>query len=204
MTRKTLWSLIAAAVFPAVIGPAVHAAGDAEAGKKKFYTCVGCHGIPGYSNAFPTYAVPKLGGQHAEYVVGALKAYQNGSRVHRSMQGNVAGLSEQNFQDIAAYVSKFPLGDEENTVTGNAAAGKGKAQTCGSCHGEAGNGEDPNNPRLARQYESYLAKVLLDYKSGARKNAIMKGMVETLSAEDIKDIAAYYASQKKGLTIIQE
>jgi cytochrome c553 len=49
-----------------------------------------------------------------------------------------------------------------------------------------------------------VAKALHDYKSGARKNAIMSGMVGALSEEDIKDIAAFYASQKKGLTIVQD
>ena len=83
-------------------------------------------------------------------------------------------------------------------------AGKNKAETCGACHGEDGNSADPNNPRLAGQYESYLVKALEDYKTGARKNPIMNGMAEALSADDIKDISAYYASQKKGLTVVSE
>jgi cytochrome c553 len=201
---KTLWRIAAAGICLTLNGQAVHAAGDAQEGKKKSYTCVGCHGIQGYSNAFPTYAVPKLGGQHPDYIVAALKAYQNGSRRHGSMEGNSSSMTEQDLQNIAAYLSNFRSVNENNAVTGNPTAGKTKAATCAGCHGEDGNSEDPNNPRLAGQYESYLVKVLHEYKTGARKNAIMNGMVGSLSEEDIKDVSAYYASQKKGLKIIRE
>ena len=51
------------------------AAGDVAHGKALSYTCLGCHGIPGYRNAFPNYRVPKLNGQHPEYIVSALQAY---------------------------------------------------------------------------------------------------------------------------------
>lgn len=204
MKRTTLWGLAAVAGLLLGTQAARAAAPDTTEGQTKFYTCAGCHGIKGYSNAFPSYAVPKLGGQHAEYVVAALKAYQNGGRKHGSMEGNSAGWSEDDFQSIAAYVSKFRSINESNPVVGNATAGKGKAETCGACHGEDGNSADPNNPRLAAQYESYLVKALEDYKSGVRKNAIMNGMAAGLSAEDIKDISAYYASQKRGLLVVED
>lgn len=79
------------------------AAGDAAAGRTKAFTCMGCHGVPSYTNAYPTYHVPKLGGQHAQYLVGALNAYKNGQRSHGTMQAQAAGLSEQDMEDIAAY-----------------------------------------------------------------------------------------------------
>jgi len=183
---------------------AVHAAGDAEEGKKKFFTCAGCHAIEGYANAVPNYPVPRIGGQHAESVLAALKDYQEGSRKHGSMEGNANGWSEKDLQDIAAYVSKKVLSTETNVVTGNPAVGKEKAALCASCHGEDGNSKDPNFPRLAGQYEGYLAKALTDYKKGTRKNPIMNGFAESLSAQEIKDLAAYYASQKRGLTTISE
>jgi cytochrome c553 len=81
------------------------AAGDADQGRIKAETCLGCHGIPNYTNAHPTFNVPKLGGQRAEYIVAALKAYQAGQRQHGSMQANAASLSEQDMADIAAYFS---------------------------------------------------------------------------------------------------
>jgi cytochrome c553 len=76
------------------------------------------------------------------------------------------------------------------------AAGKAKADTvCAACHGKDGNTPiDPSYPKLAGQYRDYLERSLLDYKSGARKNAIMAGQVQPLSRADIENLAAYYAS----------
>ena len=80
--------------------------GDAVAGKERFYTCVGCHGIKGYANAYPTYHVPKIGGQHAAYIVSALTAYREGNRKHSTMHAQASSLSDEDIQDIAAFLSK--------------------------------------------------------------------------------------------------
>ncbi|MBI4191673.1 MAG: c-type cytochrome [Betaproteobacteria bacterium] len=78
--------------------------GDAAAGKRKTAMCQGCHGIPGYRTAFPAvYSVPKLGGQHAGYIVKALQAYKSGERGHPTMRAIAAGLSDQDMADLAAY-----------------------------------------------------------------------------------------------------
>lgn len=66
-------------------------------------TCLGCHAIPGYKNAYPTYHVPKLGGQHAEYIIEALRAYANGDRPHATMHANAATLSDEELQAIARW-----------------------------------------------------------------------------------------------------
>lgn len=82
----------------------------------------------------------------------------------------------------------------------DADAGKTKAQPCAACHGPTGNESvDPTYPRLAGQYADYLEKALRDYKTGARKNAIMAGFATTLSDQDIADLAAFFASQKGDL-----
>lgn len=81
-------------------------------------------------------------------------------------------------------------------LAGDPAAGEEKSQTCTACHGANGNSDNPMYPRLAGQYETYLLRALVDYKSGARKNPIMNGMVAGLSKEDMQDLAAYYASQE--------
>ena len=86
-----------------LLGGAAQAAGDPAAGRTKAGTCMGCHGIPGYQNAYPNYNVPKLGGQHPEYLVAALKAYKAGERSHATMKAQVAGLTEQDMLDLAAY-----------------------------------------------------------------------------------------------------
>ena len=82
---------------------AAQAEGDPAAGAKKAYTCLGCHGIPDYKNVYPTYHVPKLGGQSAEYLVAALNAYTSGERPHSTMHAQAATLSEQDKKDIAAW-----------------------------------------------------------------------------------------------------
>lgn len=89
------------------LASAAGAAGDPVAGKDKAFTCMGCHGVPSYTNAYPTFRVPKLGGQHAQYIVSALQAYQNGDRPHDTMHAQAASLSEQDMQDIAAYFSQL-------------------------------------------------------------------------------------------------
>lgn len=104
----------AATVLGAVLGlslvtaPAAWADGDSSAGAMKAQTCMGCHGIPGYANVYPTYHVPKLGGQSAKYIVAALRAYKAGQRSHKTMQAQAAQLSEQDMQDIAAYFKAYP------------------------------------------------------------------------------------------------
>lgn len=79
------------------------AEGDPTAGRVKAETCLGCHGIPGYKNVYPTYSVPKLGGQYADYIIAALKAYRDGTRLHSTMHSQVADLTDEDIADIAAY-----------------------------------------------------------------------------------------------------
>jgi cytochrome c553 len=100
-------SLIAlAAAAPAA---AADAAGSADAGRDKASMCVGCHNIPGYKTAFPSvYSVPKLDGQHAAYIVAALKSYKSGERAHPSMRAIAAGLSERDMADLAAFYASGP------------------------------------------------------------------------------------------------
>jgi cytochrome c553 len=84
---------------------------------------------------------------------------------------------------------------------GNAEAGKAKAaQVCAACHGADGNKPSaPDQPILGGQHYDYLLKALLDYKSGKRKNAIMKGFADSLSRKDMEDLAAWFASQPSRL-----
>ena len=79
---------------------------------------------------------------------------------------------------------------------GDAAAGAGKATACAACHGVDGNSVDPQYPKLAGQHESYIARQLALYKTGERQNAIMLGFSAALSAQDMRDIGAYYATRK--------
>jgi len=70
-----------------------------------------------------------------------------------------------------------------------------KATTCVGCHGADGNSMVPNFPKLAGQHASYLEKSLKDYRDGFRKNATMAAFAKGLTDQEIKDLAAFYASQ---------
>ena len=79
--------------------------GDPRSGRIKAETCLGCHAIPSYTNTYPTYHVPKVGGQNEAYIISALLAYRSGTRTHETMQGNAESLSDQDIADIAAFFS---------------------------------------------------------------------------------------------------
>ena len=98
---------------------------------------------------------------------------------------------------IAGAALALAAGGVAAAPSPDADAGKTKSQACAACHGPTGNESvDPTYPRLAGQYADYLAKALRDYKTGARKNAIMAGFATTLSDQDIADLSAFFAAQK--------
>lgn len=80
--------------------------GDARAGAIKANTCMGCHGIAGLFNVYPTYRVPKLGAQNAGYITEALRQYRAGQRAHGTMNAQASSLSDQDIADIAAFLSR--------------------------------------------------------------------------------------------------
>ena len=98
---------------------------------------------------------------------------------------------------IAGAALALAAGGVSAAPSPDADAGKTKSAPCAACHGPTGNESvDPTYPRLAGQYADYLAKALRDYKTGARKNAIMAGFATTLSDQDIADLSAFFAAQK--------
>lgn len=101
-------SIRAGTLLATLAATAAHAQGDASAGRQKFYTCAGCHAVPGYSNTYPAYHVPKLGGQNADYLVAALKEYRSGDRPHPTMHVQATALSDQDLEDIAAFLAGAP------------------------------------------------------------------------------------------------
>src|ERR1700737_1574357 len=178
-----------------------HAAGDPALGEKKFYTCFGCHGIENYRNAYPDYSVPKLRRQHTSYIVAALQEYRSGERPHATMHAQAASLSDQDMEDIAAY-----LQGAEPVKPSATAAGKAPKQVaaCAACHGENGQGVEapltPKPPVLAGQHVDYLEQALTAYRNGRRKNVVMNGMAQMLTSdEDVKIAAAYFANQPSPL-----
>ena len=199
MTSRSAW--LALSLTIAMLGaPSLVSAGDAAHGAKLAYTCHGCHGIPNYKNAYPVYSVPKLGGQHAAYLIVALKAYSSLERPHPTMHSHAITMSEQDMQDIAAYLS-----GQELKPTGRAVGTAPKAsQTCVACHGSDGIGILPEYPNLAGQHADYIEVSLRSYRSGQRKNPVMGGMAGALTDKDITELAAYYSSQRPGLCSTDE
>lgn len=84
----------------------------------------------------------------------------------------------------------------EVMVEGDVNAGKEKSATCAACHGPDGNSTNPEWPKLAEQHGGYIVKQLQDFKSRERVNETMNGMAAPLSEQDMKDLAAYFASQQ--------
>ena len=78
---------------------------------------------------------------------------------------------------------------------GDVKSGQTKAEVCASCHGADGNSTAPEFPKLAGQHADYIVRTLTDYQTGKRNNAIMQGFVANLSQQDMRDLAAYFASQ---------
>ncbi len=76
------------------------------------------------------------------------------------------------------------------------AKGEASAAVCAACHTADGSRGSPANPILAGQHPEYLVKQLEQFKKGERKNAIMQGMAATLSADDMRNVAAFYAGKQ--------
>ncbi len=171
---------------------------DAARGKILSQTCLGCHGIDGYRNAYPNYEVPRLWGQSPAYIVAALKAYQSGvDRTFVTMHAQAMSLTDQDMADIAAYFGSHPLGLQ--AVPSSAPKPPAEAAVCVACHGANGIGVAPMYPDLAGQHPDYIVQALEEYKDGERKNPVMVAMVVPLTERKMWIVAHYYASLKPAL-----
>jgi cytochrome c553 len=104
----------------------------------------------------------------------------------------------------ALLIALLAFASQAAYAGGNAAAGADKSKPCAACHGADFNPPiSPDRPRLAGQHADYLAQALTDYKSGARKNAVMGAQVTALSPQDILDLAAYFDSLSGKLKVIR-
>ncbi len=89
---------------------------------------------------------------------------------------------------FAFFASAHAAGDP---AKGQEVVGK----VCAACHGFDGTAAIPANPSLAGQHADYIYKQLTEFKSGARSNPVMAAMVANLSADDMRNVAAFYSSQ---------
>lgn len=191
-TKKTAASVAIALVACVLGAPPALAEGDAARGEAIAYSCFGCHAIEGYRNAYPSYRVPKLGGQTAAYLVVALKGYRDGTRSHPTMEAQAASLSDQDIEDVAAYLAT--LGRDTVDAGGSENVAFDLTATCVACHGQDGIGVSPAWPTLAGQHEDYLEHALNQYRAGERTDPVMSQMAAALTDADVRALAAYYAS----------
>ncbi|MDZ7645253.1 MAG: c-type cytochrome [Woeseiaceae bacterium] len=185
-------ALLAGAFLPS----AAAAQDDGGEGEVLAGTCLGCHGIAGYRNAYPSYRVPKLGGQKKDYLAAALRAYRDGDRPHPTMQAQGTTLTDAEIDTLAAHFQ----GEEaaRDTVTADDIAGIDAAQTCLACHGAQASGVVPTPATLSGQHQDYLVHALRQYKNGARPGNVMSAFASMLSEADMEKIARLY-SRREGL-----
>jgi cytochrome c553 len=167
---------------------------EPERGRVIGYTCLGCHGIEGYRNAYPSYRVPKLGGQKPAALQTALQAYRGGSRRHHTMQAQGASLTQQDVEDVVAWIALSPRASDD--LDEHSVGGLEPARACVACHGTAGKDVIPAPPVLSGQHRSYLAEALKQYKDGERGNTVMTGFTAGLTERDIEQLAAFFAARQ--------
>ncbi|MGH8051041.1 MAG: c-type cytochrome [Arenimonas sp.] len=124
---------------------------------------------------------PIIGVVAAVLVTGAIAAQQ---------AATVQAVAEASPAPVAALVDNKPA------IAGDATRGQGKAGTCSACHGADGNAADPQYPKLAGQHELYVARHLALFQNGGRENPVMMGMAAVLTPQDMRDVGAYFATQK--------
>src|SRR5260370_31190756 len=131
----------------AAVAVAGAAAGDPAVGEKKFYTCVGCHGIDDYKNAYPDYSVPRLRHQNSGYIISALQEYRSGERPHATMHAQASSLSDEDMQDIATYLQGAEPVKPSAQIVGSVPP---QVAPCTPCDGDNGLSADaprtPNPP----------------------------------------------------------
>jgi cytochrome c553 len=192
-STRGFFAALLAALAASVALPAHAQEGDPARGAELGVTCLGCHGIPGYRNAYPSFRVPKLGGQKPEYVKAALEAYRAGTRSHPTMQAHGSALSEQDIADIAAWIGAG--GTARDEVTADDLSHIEAGQQCIACHSPAGENATPAPPVLSGQHREYLEHALRRYREQARGMTVMNAFAGALSDEDIERLAEFYSSR---------
>lgn len=164
-------------------------------------TCVGCHGPNGVSSIK---AIPNLAGQRPVYLHLELKAYRSGARGTNEMSSVVKPLSDQALVQVAAYYANLEPAQIAPAVSAKSAPGKsdlvqlGKAAAaaCAGCHGETGVSKTPGSPSLVGLEPKYLVAAMQAYKTGQRKNEVMKSILAPVADTDLSNVALYYALQR--------
>ena len=190
--QKNMRNFAALILISGLFAHSASAEGNVERGEILAYTCLGCHGVDGYRNAYPSYRVPRLGGQKASYLIIALQGYRDGNRAHPTMTAQATSLSDQDIEDTAAYLAT--LGADTVAAGGESGVSFEPARTCVACHGQNGISLSPGWPTLAGQHEDYLEHAMNQYRDGSRKDPVMSPLVAEMSDETVSQLAAYFAN----------
>jgi sulfide dehydrogenase cytochrome subunit len=160
-------------------------------------SCTGCHGANGVSAVSGT---PSIGGLPEAYLKKTLLEWKTGVRHTPTMGALVKGYSEEQINALSAYFSKKPwVPVAQKTDPNLVKLGKAVSERCAGCHGETGAANDGETPNLNGQWAPYMEHELREYREGKepRPNKKMRNVAKKLSDEEIKAVAAFYASQVK-------
>lgn len=191
------------AVFSIILGFMSSAvlAGDAAKGQQAAAACAACHGSDGNTPIAPDY--PKLAGQRANYTEKQLHDFKSGARDNAVMAGQVAALSDEQIEDIAAFYASLEVQHaavpDKYIETGQTLYRAGDpAQgipACTACHGPKGNGlESAGFAALGGQNPQYTIAQLKAFRSGARANdtnRMMRDIAAKLTDDQIEALAYY-------------
>ena len=186
--------------------PAYATAADIDEGKRAADgMCARCHGANGIS---ATKGVPHVAGQRPSYLYSKVKAYQAGTVTDPAMAVAVKVLNDDALVKISAYYASLEPAAAAAAEPASkaaapldpAAAGKAAASACAGCHGEAGVSSMPGMPSLAGLDPAYFIAAMNAYKSGQRKDDMMKSVATAASDADVKNMALHYALQKPAPT----
>ncbi len=166
-----------------------------EDGKRMAASCNGCHGDKGNSQMKN---IPSLSGFDVKYLTRATKDYQIDVRHHKTMTNLVSGLSDVDIEKIAYfYARQEPIRQNKPSVDGDISRGEALASACTVCHGDKGISGDPANvPGLAGQDSFYLVSATLAYSNGKRSHESMETVVQSLTSQQLNDIALYFEAQQ--------
>jgi cytochrome c553 len=164
-------------------------------------SCARCHGASGIS---PSAGMPHIAGQRSPYLYKQMREYLQGARPQSPMTGAVRFLSDDAVVKVSAYYGSLdparpaaaPKPASKAAPKDSLAAGKAAAEACGGCHGDNGVSKTPGSPSLVGLDPKYLIAAIGAYKSGQRKNELMKSLVGGLSDADAGNVALFYALQK--------
>ncbi|MFC3681531.1 c-type cytochrome [Bacterioplanoides pacificum] len=162
-----------------------------EDGRERGQLCFRCHGDDG--NSKRDY-IPNLASQNALYLFTQFEHFANGSRKDYVMSKLAGHLSKDDRIAIAIYFSQNPVTPRQQPVESNPRGEKLYKSMCFACHGSDAHGSQ-QYPRIAGQPYEYLELTLMKFlhKDPERKNSPMSSVVQNLSEQELKDVAAYVA-----------